>query len=133
MRRRPPRSTRTDTRFPYTTLFRSGSARGASRRSAGRGHRDRDARPATVRGTDRRVPAGGARQPVKVTSDQILFSVKLFIAAMLAFAVAVRIGLPQTYWALVTCCVLMNPATCALRSNTVYRVAGTLGAGLVPL
>src|SRR3546814_14775382 len=23
MRRRPPRSTRTDTRFPYTTLFRS--------------------------------------------------------------------------------------------------------------
>src|SRR3546814_17629919 len=27
MIRRPPRSTRTDTRFPYTTLFRSGSAR----------------------------------------------------------------------------------------------------------
>src|SRR3546814_2636932 len=26
MRRRPPRSTRPDTRFPYTTLFRSGSA-----------------------------------------------------------------------------------------------------------
>src|SRR3546814_2605113 len=25
MLRRPPRSTRTDTRFPYTTLFRSGS------------------------------------------------------------------------------------------------------------
>src|SRR3546814_9640167 len=29
MKRRPPRSTRTDTRFPYTTLFRS---RGGSRR-----------------------------------------------------------------------------------------------------
>src|SRR3546814_13511621 len=29
MIRRPPRSTRTDTRFPYTTLFRS-SARGAA-------------------------------------------------------------------------------------------------------
>src|SRR3546814_4542125 len=28
MIRRPPRSTRTDTRFPYTTLFRSGSRRG---------------------------------------------------------------------------------------------------------
>src|SRR3546814_7657257 len=26
MIRRPPRSTRTDTRFPYTTLFRSGAA-----------------------------------------------------------------------------------------------------------
>src|SRR3546814_6464075 len=31
MIRRPPRSTRTDTRFPYTTLFRSGHA-GAQRR-----------------------------------------------------------------------------------------------------
>src|SRR3546814_3443152 len=28
MIRRPPRSTRTDTLFPYTTLFRSGHARG---------------------------------------------------------------------------------------------------------
>src|SRR3546814_4797394 len=27
MRRRPPRSTRTDTLFPYTTLFRSGEER----------------------------------------------------------------------------------------------------------
>src|SRR3546814_1017183 len=30
MRRRPPRSTRTDTRFPYTTLFRSELATGYS-------------------------------------------------------------------------------------------------------
>src|SRR3546814_14745935 len=29
MIRRPPRSTRTDTPFPYTTLFRSGMAKGA--------------------------------------------------------------------------------------------------------
>src|SRR3546814_13827066 len=29
MRRRPPRSTLTDTRFPYTTRFRSGAVRGA--------------------------------------------------------------------------------------------------------
>src|SRR3546814_11216514 len=28
MRRRPPRATRTNTRFPYTTLVRSGRARG---------------------------------------------------------------------------------------------------------
>src|SRR3546814_12259564 len=31
MIRRPPRSTRTDTRFPYTTLFRSGGPRRAAR------------------------------------------------------------------------------------------------------
>src|SRR3546814_19661325 len=30
MIRRPPRSTRTDTLFPYTTLFRSGAARAVS-------------------------------------------------------------------------------------------------------
>src|SRR3546814_19085362 len=30
MIRRPPRSTRTDTRFPYTTLFRSVNRRGAA-------------------------------------------------------------------------------------------------------
>src|SRR3546814_4986499 len=36
MIRRPPRSTRTDTLFPYTTLFRSGSIR-APRIAAGSG------------------------------------------------------------------------------------------------
>src|SRR3546814_1379942 len=33
MIRRPPRSTRTDTLFPYTTLFRSGHSIGARRES----------------------------------------------------------------------------------------------------
>src|SRR3546814_19066953 len=33
MLRRPPRSTRTDTLFPYTTLFRSGEPRRAIRRA----------------------------------------------------------------------------------------------------
>src|SRR3546814_20330143 len=43
MIRRPPRSTRTDTLFPYTTLFRSHAAAGARQRRAGRryhGHRE---------------------------------------------------------------------------------------------
>src|SRR3546814_13595096 len=34
MIRRPPRSTRTDTRFPYTTLFRSSSSRRSARASS---------------------------------------------------------------------------------------------------
>src|SRR3546814_1937997 len=42
MRRRPPRSTRTDTLFPYTTLFRSGGGDDLERRRAGlREPRDR--------------------------------------------------------------------------------------------
>src|SRR3546814_5428583 len=35
MIRRPPRSTRTDTLFPYTTLFRSGTARTPRPRAPG--------------------------------------------------------------------------------------------------
>src|SRR3546814_5864891 len=38
MIRRPPRSTRTDTLFPYTTLFRSEQGRQARRRARGAGH-----------------------------------------------------------------------------------------------
>src|SRR3546814_6532442 len=53
MIRRPPRSTRTDTLFPYTTLFRSSVGLGDA------GHRQRPAHP------DRRVvvadAAGGVR------------------------------------------------------------------------
>src|SRR3546814_20901927 len=56
MTRRPPRSTRTDTLFPYTTLFRSGSAGLGFRR--GDHHRSR---PATGgdRGGQARARMGG--------------------------------------------------------------------------
>src|SRR3546814_7326730 len=40
MIRRPPRSTRTDTLFPYTTLFRSPPRRGLARHRPGRLARD---------------------------------------------------------------------------------------------
>src|SRR3546814_20871315 len=44
MIRRPPISTRTDTLFPYTTLFRSRDGRGGARAAEGRaGHRLRGA------------------------------------------------------------------------------------------
>src|SRR3546814_16361303 len=48
MLRRPPRSTRTDTLFPYTALFRSGLPRG------GGGRRERPERPAEAAGCTRR-------------------------------------------------------------------------------
>src|SRR3546814_4635304 len=41
MIRRPPRSTRTDTLFPYTTLFRSRCAGGGSPYEVGEGHTQR--------------------------------------------------------------------------------------------
>src|SRR3546814_7256272 len=55
MIRRPPRSTRTDTLFPYTTLFRSRAVRGTHRGL-------RDQRPVAGRGADHDGRAGrGAR------------------------------------------------------------------------
>src|SRR3546814_4285532 len=60
MRRRPPRATRTDTLFPYTTLFRSqpdpGSAAPACRRCRRGG-------AAPGRHHSARTPAGGRRSP----------------------------------------------------------------------
>jgi len=62
-----------------------------------------------------------------------LFAIKLFTAAMIAFAISVRIGLPQNYWPVVTYCVLTNPLTAGIRSKVVYRFTGTLCAGIVSL
>src|SRR3546814_2092983 len=72
MIRRPPRSTRTDTRFPYTTLFRSAHRRAAGRcdvdavvvlaptlRPIGRQQRPPH-RPVERPGARRRVGQGGA-------------------------------------------------------------------------
>src|SRR3546814_2354166 len=57
MVRRPPRSSRTDTLFPYTTLFRSECEAGA---------RDAAAPPGRTRlghGSELRSPQGAGRQP----------------------------------------------------------------------
>src|SRR3546814_7283229 len=54
MIRRPPRSTRTDTLFPYTTLFRSDHRRG---RIGGRHHVQQDGRFG-AEGTHHRNPPG---------------------------------------------------------------------------
>jgi uncharacterized membrane protein YccC len=66
-------------------------------------------------------------------SDRWLHAGKLFASAMLAFWISVRIGLPQTYWAMVTCCVVANPNSSAAASKAVYRIAGTCCAGILAL
>src|SRR3546814_5714788 len=54
---RPPRSTRTDTLFPYTTLCRTGLPPRSDR------HDDRCGAAATGRGTRRSPDRGGTRRP----------------------------------------------------------------------
>src|SRR3546814_4596371 len=66
MIRRPPRSTRTDTLFPYTTLFRSGGRPSHYRRLARRGAVGIALRRQAARfhraGRGRRGAAGGGEQ-----------------------------------------------------------------------
>src|SRR3546814_3351943 len=59
MIRRPPRSTRTDTLFPYTTLFRSDRPQP---RNARRARFDQRPRPADDGGGDDARPGGLAQQ-----------------------------------------------------------------------
>src|SRR3546814_10086331 len=79
MRRRPPRSTRTDTLFPYTTLFRSGGfrpddrdrrARRASRAPhSTRGDRGRARWPADRTARPRAATAGSSTRSEEHTSE----------------------------------------------------------------
>src|SRR3546814_12241667 len=63
MIRRPPRSTRTDTLFPYTTLFRS------SHKISGRGRPAHSAQISTLSGTPLE-PAVGFRLSAMRTDDR---------------------------------------------------------------
>src|SRR3546814_3169884 len=72
MIRRPPRSTRTDTLFPYTTLFRSAQQAVVSDARAARGDRRRHrcrlrARP----GADQLCDRGEARTRERTTGDRL--------------------------------------------------------------
>ncbi|WP_137924168.1 FUSC family protein [Cupriavidus sp. 2SB] len=60
---------------------------------------------------------------------QWLFSLKAFMAAMLALYIALYFGLSRPYWAMATVYFVSNPLSGATRSKAAYRVAGTvLGA-----
>jgi uncharacterized membrane protein YccC len=60
---------------------------------------------------------------------EALFSAKCFVAAMLAYYIALRIGLTRPYWAVTTSYIVAQPLAGAVLSKAVFRVAGTvLGA-----
>src|SRR3546814_3811483 len=69
MRRRPPRSTRTHTRFPYTTLFRSSKSRNCARSFHGATMRPSGARSRPNCGQSKRNGSGATgRSDVTVRS-----------------------------------------------------------------
>jgi uncharacterized membrane protein YccC len=65
------------------------------------------------------------------TRDEALFSVKTFLAGMLALYIAFSVDLSRPYWALATVYIVSQPLVGALRSKAVYRIGGTLLGAVV--
>ncbi|WP_332302962.1 FUSC family protein [Rhizobium sp. GR12] len=63
---------------------------------------------------------------MKVDADAILFSGRSFAAAILAYYISLRIGLPKPFWAIVTVYIVSQTSAGASLSRGVYRFAGTV-------
>ena len=70
---------------------------------------------------------------MKFRHSQWIFALKIYLSVMASFLITSRIGLSQTYWSILTCCVLMNPFSGATRAKSVHRMIGTLAGGLAAL
>jgi len=63
---------------------------------------------------------------VRADLEALLFSAKTFASAMLAYYIALHIGLPRPSWAIVTAYLVSQPSAGASLGRGVYRLAGTL-------
>jgi len=68
-----------------------------------------------------------------VNAGNVLFSLKTFLAAMLAYYIAVRFDLPRPFWAVATVYIVAHPLSGAISSKSVYRLLGTLIGGAVTI
>jgi uncharacterized membrane protein YccC len=63
-----------------------------------------------------------------------LFSIKCFVAGMLALYIALRIGLERPYWAFLTSYIVAQPLAGAVISKAIFRIIGTIvGASVTVL
>ncbi|MBK1840441.1 FUSC family protein [Azospirillum sp. YIM B02556] len=68
-----------------------------------------------------------SRMPVlRADVDALLFSAKSFAAAMLAYYIALRAGVPKPSWAIVTVYIVSQNSAGASLSRGVYRFVGTV-------
>ncbi|MBR7069618.1 MAG: FUSC family protein [Oxalobacter sp.] len=65
------------------------------------------------------------------TRESVVFSLKSFIAAMLALYLALKLGLPRPFWSIVTAYVVSQPFAGATRSKALYRIAGTVTGAIM--
>lgn len=59
------------------------------------------------------------------TTDEVLFSLKAYLGAMVALYISYRIGLSRPFWAVTTAYVVSQPWSGAVRSKAIYRLGGT--------
>lgn len=64
-----------------------------------------------------------------VTTGNVIFSLKTFLAAMLAYYIAIRFDLPRPFWAVATVYIVAHPLSGAISSKSFYRLLGTLIGG----
>lgn len=62
----------------------------------------------------------------RFSRQELLFSLKSFVAAMLALYLASRFGLPRPFWAVMTAYIVAHPLAGNVRSKALYRFVGTL-------
>ena len=68
------------------------------------------------------------------TTSEWLYSGKAFLAATLAFYIALKIPLPNPYWSFASVYIVSHPLSGATRSKSIYRAFGTvLGATMAVL
>jgi uncharacterized membrane protein YccC len=65
-------------------------------------------------------------QPFWMRHAALVFSVRTFAAAMLAFSIALLLDMPRPYWAMASVYITSNVLTGATGSKAVYRILGTL-------
>ena len=63
---------------------------------------------------------------MKIDAEAMLFSLKCFAAAMLAYYVALSIGLTRPYWAVTTTYITAQPLAGAVLSKALFRTIGTI-------
>jgi uncharacterized membrane protein YccC len=63
---------------------------------------------------------------LRADAEALLFSVKSFAAAMLAYYIALRAGVPKPSWAILTVYIVSQNSAGASLSRGVYRFAGTI-------
>lgn len=68
-----------------------------------------------------------------VTTGYVLFSLKTFLTAMLAYYIAVRFDLPRPFWAVATVYIVAHPLSGAVSSKSLYRMVGTVIGGAATL